>query len=502
MNTMPMLGKRAKPKRASAGPGRKLRIDTLIYASAITVDRLLGLLLLPVLTRLLTPAEYGTWTQTGIASGLLIAIILYAFPTVIVRHYAAESSPMARARAFDYIGLLCAGLLFLVSLGAALVPSGIAGLVYGDTIHRSLVPALLVWVVADAVVEFAIAWWRALGRIVVIASVLICRSTLRFMVSITMATQSGLPLEGWLFHYGLALASFALVVLAATRRAIRGGTDRLPMRDQSPLRELAKEATPLVVLSVLTVLSGSFDRYLLAAWLGLDTVAAYAAASSLAAVPFMFQSILGFTLYPAMSRHWAEGRRTLATTLMDQSLLAYLFLSLPVAMAVAVLGHWLLPLVATADYQVNTFVFIGLSLSVLALGVQQILIYGLLLEGRGPQLLRLTLTGCLLNITLMLLLVPRYGTIGAATAVALANLSVVAMTARSLRQSLDWRFPWRRAARHAGHTLLAGLPLVLQAWIGRWTLTTALSAMALAVTFYLLLDWRRSDSVLRRTIMS
>ncbi len=408
---------------------------------------------------------------------------------------------MARARAFDYIGLLCAGLLFLVSLSATLVPSGMAGLVYGDSIHRSLVPALLIWVVADAVVEFAIAWWRALGHIIVIAGVLICRSALRFIVSIAMATQSGLPLEEWLFHYSLVLASFAFVVLAATRWAIHGGGNHGPMRDQLPLSEMVKEATPLVALSVLTVLSGSFDRYLLAAWLGLDTVAAYAAASSLAAVPFMFHSILGFTLYPAMSRHWSESRRAIATTLMDQALLVYLFLSLPVAMAVAVLGHRLLPLVATTDYQVNTTVFIGLSLSVLALGVQQILIYGLLLEGRGAQLLRLTLTGGVLNITLMLLLVPRYGTTGAATAVALANLCLATMTARSLRQLLGWRFPWRSATQHAGHTLLAGLPLILLAWVGLWTVATALSAMALAGIFYVLLDWRRSDSVLRRTIM-
>ena len=49
-----------------------LRTGTALYASALLLDRLLGLLLLPLLTRALSSADYGAWTQTAVAAGILL----------------------------------------------------------------------------------------------------------------------------------------------------------------------------------------------------------------------------------------------------------------------------------------------------------------------------------------------------------------------------------------------------------------------------------------------
>lgn len=41
----------------------RLGKDTFAYAVSMAVDRLAGFLRLPVLTRLISPLEYGLWTQ-------------------------------------------------------------------------------------------------------------------------------------------------------------------------------------------------------------------------------------------------------------------------------------------------------------------------------------------------------------------------------------------------------------------------------------------------------
>lgn len=487
-------------ERLQRGTKGHMRRDTLAYAGAIAVDRLLGLILLPILTRLLSRDDYGAWSQTGVTAGLLITLVLYAFPTVIVRHHAADTGPNVRRRAFDRIGLLCVCFSLLWTLAVLSAPSAVADLIYGDRSYFSLMPALLVWMFAEAAIEFAIAWWRVLGRIDVIAGVLVLRSTCRVSLAILMANLSGLPLSGWLLNYSLALAVLATCVLLASRRAVRHGTNREGLHVPPPLRSQVLEATPLVALSALTTLSGNIDRYLLAAWLSLDTVAVYAAAASLAAVPFMIHSVLGFTLFPAMSRQWALGQQAKATKLMEQSLLVYCFLSVPIALAVAGFGPWVLPWLATVDYQVDPVVFIGLSVSVLALGVQQILVYGLLLEGRGRQMLLLATLAVGLNLALALLLVPELGMRGAALAAALANLGLVTMTNRAVSSILDWHFPWRQTARIATHALLCALPVLGLVALDLWAFSSVLTMLLVVGPAYLALDWWATESLLRRLI--
>lgn len=485
---------------SKAKHARSLNVKTIIYALSVAIDRSLGLLLLPALTRLLSPGDYGAWTQTGVAAGLLVAAVLYAFPTVLVRHYVADIGPVAHKRAFLRIGLLCLGLwsgfCFLVFIASG----GAAEIIYGNIEFSRLLPALLVWVLAEAIVEFAIAWWRTLGLITAIAGVVVSRSVIRVSLALLLATYSGQPLSGWLFYYSLASSVFALMLLGLCWRSLHNQVENINPVAAPSMRELLLEATPLVVLSLLTVLSSSVDRYILTAWVGLDGVGSYAAASSIAAIPFMFHSVLGFTLFPVMARHWAQGQRADAMRWMNQSLLLYLFLSLPLVLTIAVFGQDVLRLLATSRYYVDPAVFVGLSLSVLALGVQQVLVYGLLLDGRSVQVLRLATLAGAVNAILAFVLVPRFAASGAATAVALANLSLVIMTIRALRLGLVWNIPWNRVGRIVTHALMSFLPMSLLLLMGFSSVFWILPVLIAAGGFYLVLDWYSGQSSLLREL--
>ena len=333
---------------------------------------------------------------------------------------------------------------------------------------------------------------------------------LRYGVVLWLVGAGGVALADWLGSYAAVQCALALAVLAGHVTVLRRGAAPaatayrqprwLPVQRAS-LRGLLAFCLPLVALALFTSFSAFFDRFLLVQLLGLDAVAVYAAAVSLSGVPALFYTVLGFTLFPVLARHWGEGRRDEAARLSTQALQAFAFLCLPVALALALAGPALLPLLSTAHYRAEPAVFALLGLSVAAFGLYQILLYTLLLDGRSRQVLALAVAAAALNAALNLLLAPRWGTVGAAAAAACSNVAMVAWAARLADTRHALALSLAAPGRIAWRALVAALPLAGVLW--PWA--TGLRphgpgvgcAALLAALLYLALDWGRAGSVAR-----
>ena len=482
-----------------------LRGGTVLYASALLLDRLLGLILLPVLTRYIAPHDYGAWTQTAVTAGLLMPLVLLATPTAIVRSFSAEVGAHLRLRFFGRLGGVALALFLVVAALVLLWSEPFAQAVYGDAGRAAIVPALLALLAADAAVDFATAWLRAAGRMGLISAVLALRSVLRFVVLLWLVGPGGVALADWLGSYAAVQCLLALVVVVVTLTVLRRGAETesaaASVASVPTLRGLLAFCLPLVALAIFTSFSATFDRFLLVQMLGLEAVAVYAAAVSLSGVPALFYTVLGFTLFPVLARHWNDGRRDEAARLSTQALLAFAFLCLPVTLALALAGPALLPLLSTADYRAEPAVFALLGLSVAAFGLYQILLYTLLLDGRSRQVLGLAVAAAALNAALNLLLAPRWGAVGAATAAAASNGAMVVWAARLAQGVMSWRFPWAGLGHITWRALAAALPLAAVLWPWRaaaeasWPLASG--AVLLGALLYLALDWGRAGSVAR-----
>lgn len=476
-----------------------LRRSTALYGAAVFVDRLLALLLLPLLTRSIATADYGAWTQTLAGAALLLPLVLLAMPTVIVRSFSAPGS--GQRRYFLRLGVLAAALLVCAAIALHVWPEPAARGLYGDTAQVVLIPALVGVLTAEAMLEFAVAWLRAAGRIGLIAAVLLARSVLRYAV-VWVLVGDGMAVAEWLNWYAACQLVLALAVLALSAKLLDGTIDGAP--GAPAMRELLAFALPLAALGLFTIVNASFDRFLLVQLLGLGGVAVYAAAVSLCSIGAVFYSVLGFTLFPVLARQWAEGRRAEAARLTDEALQAFAFLCLPVALALALTGPWLLPLVTTAAYRAPMAVFALLGVSVTAFGIYQIMLYALLLDGRSRQVLALAAVAAAVNVALNLALAPHFGLAGAAAAAALSNLLIAALTAWLIRRVLAWSFPWARLWAVAWRAALAGVPLMLLL-DGDATHTAPpwhliLLATGAATVIYVSLDATREASMARRLL--
>lgn len=416
-----------------------LRRDTALYGGAVLLDRLLALLLLPLLTRAIGAADYGAWTQTLVGAGLLLPLVLFAFPTTIVRSFAAGARARQRLPGFVRLGAIALALLAATAglLWLARVP--VARWIWGDEGRAVLVPALAVVLAGDAALEFANAWLRAAGRIGWIASALVLRSALRYAVVWVLVAPGGVPLADWLPVYAGVQAALGLVLLGLALLALRRAARAVPPGGPAaaePLSSLLRFSAPLVALALFAALNASFDRFLLVRGLGLDAVAVYAAAVSLCAVPAALHGVLGFTLFPVLARAWHAGRYGEARRLTRRTLALFTAAALPTAAAIALAGPWLLPWLATADYQPPWPVFAGQALAVLLFGLYQILLYTLLLDGRSGRVFWMAMGAAALNAGLNLLLIPALGMSGAALAAALSNAALLAWTWPQARRAL------------------------------------------------------------------
>ena len=381
----------------------------MIYGLALAAERVLSFFLLPILTKAISPAEYAIWAQSIVVAGVLTPVVLMGFQTALVKYFPLwKSTPQRRGSI-----LLAMFIAILVALLAASVSSislsgSAAGLVYGKAEYAPYIPLLAGLLVSEALFEFLLGILRATNRIRLIALYILFKGIWRIGAFLVVLYGTG----GDLYK---ALLAFVLVQVLSVAlmyakdipivRILRSGlTD-----GRAHWGEVLSFSLPLVPLAIMTGLANFTDRFFLAHLCGLEEVAAYAAAFSLAAIAAFFYSVLGFTLFPALAERWAEGRKDEAAAMMERVIQIYLICLLPFVAGMSVAGQDVITLLSTKAYAAPKTVFLLLACNVGLFGLYQIAFYVVLLGQGGMRSLGLMALAASVNALLNALLVPGMG---------------------------------------------------------------------------------------------
>ncbi|MDP2433133.1 MAG: lipopolysaccharide biosynthesis protein [Pseudomonadota bacterium] len=475
-----------------------LRNDTAIYGLAQAGERLLSFFLLPLLTKAVSPADYAIWTQSVVVAGVLVPIVLLGFQTALVKCLPVWSAtPRRRDSMLLAMLLAILGLLSLLALGMVLYAAPMAMLVFGAARHADFIPLLACLLVSEALFEFLVGILRGNGLIRRVALYGLLKGFWRIALLVILLDVAGT---------GFATAFAGFVLLQLLFVALMYGRD-LPIGQlaQTGLatgrphwRETLAFSLPLVPLALLTAINNFSDRFFLIHLHGLDEAAIYSAAYSLAAIAIVFYSVLGFTLFPALSRYWAEGRHEQAGRLLVQAISVYLFFLFPFIAGLSMVGPGLLPLLSTTSYVASAWLFLVLGTSIGLFGLYQIALYITLLGDGSLRNLKPMATSALIAIALNALLVAPLGGIGAALAGCAANAVLAAITLHRAKRLLAWRFPWRTGAHILARTfLMLAVLAALARWVGFASPLRLLAVVSFAALTYLVLDvFSRRESIL------
>ena len=398
-----------------------------LYAGAALAQRGVSLLLLPLYTRALPPAEYGMLELFNTVAAVAGTILALGFASAINKVLHADCETPAERQALLVTALAID--LPVLLLGAALLVAGaepLATWLVGDPAAADCVWLIAGQVVAATLWALAVAMLRAQERALAFGVLNLAQFVLTAAFNIVLVAGLGWGVRGVLFGTLLAQVLALPVALAV---AGRGSRLAVAPRLLRPLLQFGVLLLPMMLAGWVMDVS---DRWVLRAFHGLDEVAVYAVGYKLGAlldtaVVWPFQ-----LAWPAFA--FAASRRAGHHATYARAFTYLVAVVSFAALAAALLAPTVLPWLAGPAYGAAARVVPWVALASACNGAQFFFSPAVQLGGRVRSLAWYAPLAALVNLGLTLLLVPPFGMMGAAAATLAAFALLAGLTARTAQQ--------------------------------------------------------------------
>lgn len=425
---------------AQASGGGGLVTGSTAYLAANLVNAAVPFLLLPVLTRVLGPAQYGQVAVFQALVGALVAVTSLSVQGAANRRYFdAGVAPGELAR---FVGT-CVLVVAAATAATALV---LAGVLEPLAEWTGLEPAWVLWAVlaagASGVVSIALGQWQVRGQALRYGAlqcgiaVALALLTLVLVLGIRLGAEGRIAAQLWV---ALAAAAIALVALRA------GGHLSLAWSGADARAALAF-GLPLVPHVAGIFLLSTADRLVIKDALGLEAAGVYMVAVQLAlalsVLADAFNKAYVPWLYARLARDSAGDKAAIV-----RGTYLYFGVALALAGALFVLAPWLVPLLAGPGFDAAARLVGWLALGQAFHGMYLMVTNYVFYSRRTASLSLVTIGMGALNVALAVVLVRAIGLEGVAIAFA-AVMGVRFLLTWAVAQRLH-PMPWFAPVKHA-----------------------------------------------------
>ncbi len=456
----------------------RLGKHSLIYGLGGLVSRILGLLLLPLYTRYLSPSDYGK-VETLIAFTLVIGIFLrMGITSALFRFYFDSPEPAHRRLVLrtSFWFTMSMATLGLVA-GLALSPQ-ISQLLFGTPDDWELVAASVVNLWVNMNYEQLTSLFRLEERSTAFVSASLANIFLT--VAATLILVVGLDAG----PLGVIVGNFAgtLIVYLALVGYRR---EQLGLQfDRGLLREMNRFGVPLMPTALFLWVTNFSDRLFLVKLADTAEVGLYSVGVRIASA--MVLLLTAFRLaWPAFAYSIDDDREARHTY---AYVLTYLVLVTTwVATGLTLLSPWIVDWLATPEFSTASRVVGPLTFAAVAFGGYIVVAIGVGRARRTQFNWVVTGAAAAVNVALNLILIPPYGMMGAAIATIAAYATMFAGMSWWSQRIYRVPYQWRRvltaavagvALAVAGKLVGGGLPVAL-------VLALAYPLVLLPLGFYL-----------------
>jgi len=247
--------------------------SSLVYGTGQVLLRVISLLLLPVFTAYLTPADYGVVSVLTLATFFLAPVFALGVPSAIGLFYYDDAEPVARSRIItSAVAVLALSGCVLVVAGAATAPWLVSLLFPGATGATDL-PLFLVLSIATSattnVTQPLLLQLQLERRAKTFVALTAASSLITIGLSVTLVVglRAGV--------LGLLVASFAGQVIALGLALLLASRGTPLSFDPSVARRLLRIGIPLTPSFLFIFVILQANRYLIQLDLGLDDLGIY-----------------------------------------------------------------------------------------------------------------------------------------------------------------------------------------------------------------------------------
>ena len=419
----------------------ELARHSAIYGLGSLVSRFIAVLLLPVYTRYLTPADYGL-IETLIALSAILTVLLAAgVKSAFFRFYFDEKDHAGHLRVIRTsfwftMAMATAGLV------AGLVLAGpTSQFLFGTASHADLVRAAFVGLWANVNYEQLTSLFRVEQRSVayLIATLINLTVTVGATLLLVVAWDVG-PIGVIVGNFTGTLLVY-LGLLAYRREQLGLEWDR------ELLREMNRFGMPLVPSALFLWALNFSDRFFLVKLSGPREVGLYSIGVRMASAIILFLAAFR-TAWPAFAYSIEDDRE--AKRAYSFVLTYIVVITSWMALGLGVLAPWLVRLLTTPSFYSAERVVAPLAFAAAAFGAYIVVVIGIGRARKTRSNWVITGAACVLNVALNLLLIPPYGMVGAAIATIGAYATLFVGMAWRAQRIYPVPYQWRRVATAAG----------------------------------------------------
>lgn len=398
-----------------------------VYALASVSGPLVSIILAPYLAHQLTPSDYGTLTLVNTVITLIALVTQLGMSAAFLRAYNYDYSSQRDHHAVMASSLV---LLCIVSFAAVVGMAAAAPSLAKVFLHRASLASLIILAAAVLLAQNltvpGFAWLRAENRSLAFSLLSIASFVMTLAANFVLVGVLQMGIAGAVIATGAGYAVAATYLVPAM---VSSAGIRIRWDVAWNLLTFGVPHVPGFVSYWVLQLS---DRYLLSLFASLAQVASYAVSYSLGWI--MTTVLIGpFALaWPPIM--YIIARREDAANVYRLVFRAFGFVLLFAALALSFAGTFLLDALFPASYQTAGPIIPLVASSSVLYGLYYVLMVGADLR-RKAWLVALFMGVCaLVNVALNLILIPRYGGMGAAlsTLVAYATLAVLAYVGNQL----------------------------------------------------------------------
>jgi O-antigen/teichoic acid export membrane protein len=440
----------------------------LIYGSGVVVMNLVPVLLIPIYTHGVTPAEYGVVELLNRSQELLLVILSFGLRSTLLTLYQMEVDAPERqsalySTALQFLAITTFVLLALVATWSRPIAAGL----FGDQGYWKYVVAMLAATYFETLFQISALFLQSNLKSVTYVSVFAGRAV--FSVLLNLLCVSILKMGLWGILTAMLIHTVTASVLLCGYVLYRTGA-RLRME---LLPEMLRFGMPLVPSAMMMFVLNNGDRYFLNAVSTRDEVGIYGLGYRLAQVAstvvlLPFGKIWSVVMVQIAKME--DGRAQLGK-ISSYLITALIFVSL----GAALFSPYAIAFLATSKYYTAYRIVPPVALAYVLYSWTTVTDASFYVSKRtGPKPLILLISGVVV-MTMYAVLIPRFHMVGAAWATLAGYVTFAAVSFWFAQRTYRIEYEWPRMLR------VLGAGIVLYASVG-WSVPTSILGVVLRLT--------------------
>ncbi len=472
-------------------PFRDLFTHSAVYGFGQVLRGLSSLLLLPVYTNYLRPADYGVIAILDFVTTVFAIMIGAGMVNAVTRYSFDADDEAGRSRVWWTGITFIAGISTVILVPALVFRESLSAISLGSTIPEGAFYLALVlptmWINIVQTIPDAYLRFRKWSRLSV--GVNLFRLILNISLNVTFLVVWDLGVTGILVGNLIAVACTALVQFVIFSRHVQAYAFDAPL-----LRSLLQFGMPLIVTTLLSLIMHQADRYILRLFVGMDEVGIYSLAYTVGQGVFTlcllpFSMIWGVVIYEIAKRPDAKQ--------VYVQVFEYFIYGLGLIMlGVSLFSTSLLSLMVDDAFLPAASIVPIVCLAYIFFSMHDHFRVPVMLEKRTVALVPVYVAGAIINIGGNFLLIPILGTSGAAWASVVTFASFAFLGLWRYRKVDHFKYPFVRCG-----LALSGMigSYMVHLWVAQGN-EQSTGAVGLAIGIWLVWVFVLFGTTIRRTM--